>query len=151
MKGAAGLTMRPAGIEDLDAVMVIEKQGFTTPWSRETLEKQITNPLALFLVSEKDDILTGFFLSWVLSDKVHLMKLAVRPDHRRRGIGRLLLAQSLEAARKRGGKIAFLEVRPSNREAVLFYRDSGFLPAGIQKGYYSDTSEDAIVMVKEIA
>jgi len=142
--------IRPAGTGDLDALMFIEKQGFTTPWSAETFVTQISNPLAVFLVSEDDDILSGFSLSWVLNEKVHIMKLAVREDFRRRGIGRLLLEKTLETGRERGGKIAFLEVRPGNREAIYFYRDGGFLHAGIHKGYYQDTSEDAVIMFKEL-
>jgi ribosomal-protein-alanine N-acetyltransferase len=41
-------------------------------------------------------------------------------------------------------------VRPSNESAIRLYRNMGFRWAGIRKGYYTDTGEDAIVLVRDI-
>jgi ribosomal-protein-alanine N-acetyltransferase len=37
-------------------------------------------------------------------------------------------------------------VRITNRPAQELYRRFGFVPAGIRKGYYVETNEDALVM-----
>ena len=50
------------------------------------------------------------------------------------------------AAIERGAHNLTLEVRASNRPAQELYRAFGFAPAGIRKGYYVETKEDAIVM-----
>ena len=42
--------------------------------------------------------------------------------------------------------LAFLEVRPTNAEALGLYESFGFRVIGRRKGYYFDTGEDALVM-----
>ena len=42
--------------------------------------------------------------------------------------------------------LAFLEVRPTNTEALGLYERLGFRVIGRRKGYYFDTGEDALVM-----
>jgi [ribosomal protein S18]-alanine N-acetyltransferase len=44
----------------------------------------------------------------------------------------------------------WLEVRHKNASAFLFYSGLGFEVIGVRKKYYSDTGEDALVMLKEI-
>jgi ribosomal-protein-alanine N-acetyltransferase len=39
-----------------------------------------------------------------------------------------------------------LEVRMSNSGAQALYQRFGFVPAGVRKGYYPETREDALVM-----
>ena len=43
-----------------------------------------------------------------------------------------------------------LEVRVSNRPAQSLYKRLGFAIAGIRKGYYADTGEDAMIMWAEL-
>ena len=50
--------------------------------------------------------------------------------------------------REYGARSLLLEVRPSNAEALRLYRQYGFEPIGIRRGYYPARRgrEDAIVM-----
>ena len=57
----------------------------------------------------------------------------------------------LEDGRSRGVTLAFLEVRPSNTEALGLYESLGFSVIGRRKGYYFDTGEDALVMETRLA
>jgi ribosomal-protein-alanine N-acetyltransferase len=76
----------------------------------------------------------------------HVTTLAVDPAwHRHRLWTRLLLALAVTAV-DRGAEHLTLEVRAGNRAAQELYRAFGFAPAGIRKGYYSETNEDAIIM-----
>ncbi|MGH7315603.1 MAG: GNAT family N-acetyltransferase, partial [Candidatus Rokuibacteriota bacterium] len=68
------------------------------------------------------------------------------PDLRRRGVASGLLGAVLDDARERSVTLAFLEVRPTNAEAVGLYERFGFRVIGRRKGYYFDTGEDALVM-----
>ena len=52
----------------------------------------------------------------------------------------------LDDARERAVTLAFLEVRPTNAEALGLYESFGFRVIGRRKGYYFDTGEDALVM-----
>ena len=72
--------------------------------------------------------------------------LAVDPAWHRQHLGTRLLHALATAAIERGAKNLTLEVRASNQAAQELYRSFGFAPAGIRKGYYVETKEDAIIM-----
>lgn len=81
---------------------------------------------------------------------VHLISIAVLPEHRRRGIGSELLRRVIEEARRDAGVVSvYLEVRVSNEPAIRLYEKFGFRKARIIRGYYRD-GEDAYVMVLRI-
>jgi ribosomal protein S18 acetylase RimI-like enzyme len=52
--------------------------------------------------------------------------LAVHPDHRRRGLGRTLMAAAEERLAGLGCPKVNLQVRGANRDAVEFYRRIGY-------------------------
>ncbi|MCI0546686.1 MAG: ribosomal protein S18-alanine N-acetyltransferase [Candidatus Rokubacteria bacterium] len=133
--------------EDLDAVLAIERVSFKTPWSAAAFRYELTrNRVARCIVSRADGQVTGYLCLWEIGPEIHITNLAVHPAWRRRGIGRALLVPTLEGARRRGVKLAVLEVRPSNTEALGLYESLGFRVIGRRKGYYFDTGEDALVM-----
>jgi [ribosomal protein S18]-alanine N-acetyltransferase len=86
-----------------------------------------------------------------VEDDCTVLRIACHPQHRRRGIGSILLQQGLTRAEERGARRASLEVRPSNESALAFYRACGFTLAGVRKGYYPETGEDALVMQLTLA
>jgi ribosomal-protein-alanine N-acetyltransferase len=79
-----------------------------------------------------------------------MLKLAVRPGLRGRGIAKALNALCLDELREKGARVVYLEVRGSNREAIGLYEGLGFRPVGLRKGYYSSPPEDALVMRLEL-
>ena len=90
--------------------------------------------------------LVGYLCLWEIGHEIHITNLAVRPEFRRRGIARALLSHVMEGARQSGVELVFLEVRPTNLEALALYESFGFRVIGRRKGYYFDTGEDALVM-----
>ena len=82
----------------------------------------------------------------LVMDDGHITTLAVDPAWHRHKIGTRLLHLLSVAAVERGAKNLTLEVRAGNDAAQSLYRAFGFAPAGIRKGYYVETKEDAIVM-----
>lgn len=89
----------------------------------------------------------AFLLAWDVADEVHVINVATHPDHRRRGAARALMEAVLEHARSRRARLVLLEVRRSNRAALCLYRAQGFSAIGLRRGYYADTSEDAVEMM----
>jgi ribosomal-protein-alanine N-acetyltransferase len=83
---------------------------------------------------------------WLMVDEAHITTFGVHPDHRRRGIGRLLLLSLAEVAIELGSARMTLEVRVSNEPAQALYRSFGFRVSGRRIAYYSDDGEDALVM-----
>ncbi len=131
-------------------IMRIEQSAFPTAWSAESIEQQISNARAIFLVAQAEKGIAGFSLNWIVADEVHMLKFAVDLRYRRRGIGRLLFESTCEAAIPLKGRIIWLEVRDSNTAAQDFYKAMGFQTIGRRKGYYGDTGEDALVMFNKI-
>ncbi len=87
--------------------------------------------------------LTGFLVGRTLEPREHeLLNLAVAPEFRRQGIGRALVGAWLERA---PGSV-YLEVRPSNRAARLFYKSLFFQEVSTRPEYYNDPPEPAIVL-----
>src|SRR5690606_34080568 len=99
-------------------------------------------------VAEADGLVVGYAGMWVIIDEAHVTNIAVHPDHRRAGIGRLLLEALMEGAADRGCDRITLEVRKSNRPAQQLYLSYDFVPRAIRRGYYTDTNQDALVMWK---
>lgn len=140
--------IRAASTADLDAVGRIEAVSFADPWSRRAFQAHLRD---LFLVVECDGAVTGYLVARVMSDEAEILNVAVDPARRTAGIGRALLATSLDALTAAGVRAVFLEVRVSNDAARRLYEASGFAEIGRRRGYYADPVEDAVVMRRETA
>jgi [ribosomal protein S18]-alanine N-acetyltransferase len=78
----------------------------------------------------------GFAIMEFGDERAHLVLLAVRPSHRRLGIGQRLLDWLLESARVAGMASIHLELRAGNDAARRFYRAMGFYETVLVPGYY---------------
>ena len=87
---------------------------------------------------------------WLVLDEANINNVAVHPDYRGRGISKLLMNTLIKMAADEGAKHMYLEVWSSNSVAQGLYRGLGFKMIGLRSGYYIDTGEDAIVMMKEL-
>ena len=94
--------------------------------------------------------LVGYMDYWLVHEELHLLSLAVHPDFRRLGLGVAMVERVLAATRFIAGKRVKLEVRRNNVAAQALYEKLGFVVQGVRHGYYSDTGEDALVMVCEV-
>lgn len=74
----------------------------------------------------------------------HVCSIAVHPEYRRMGIGKLLMLKTIEEFKRLGAQIIVLECRVSNVGAIEFYKKLGFKMETTIKGYYED-GEDAYV------
>jgi [ribosomal protein S18]-alanine N-acetyltransferase len=136
--------------KDLMEVVNIEKQAFSDPWSYESFKSDLNNEMALPIVAIYNDQIVGYSSIYVAADEMQLGNFAVSPDHRKMGIGKLMMDEMLKlAAERKSGKI-FLEVRESNVPAISIYSSYGFRAVGRRNGYYRNPVENAIIMVKEL-
>ena len=143
------LQIRAATEADLPAVLTIEEEAFSLPWTRAMFLSELSQPrLSIFLVGELRSRLVGYVAAWVVLDELHISNLAVHRDYRGQRLGQTLLGAILDAGIARGVILASLEVRPSNTAARQMYGKFGFLEVALRRGYYSDTGEDAIVMIR---
>ena len=141
------LTLGPMALDDLDEVLAIERASFQTPWSREAFRYELTqNRVARSITVRAGARLVGYVCLWEIGHEVHITNVAVHPSFRRRGAARALFGHVLGEAKSSGAALVFLEVRPTNAEALTLYESLGFRVIGRRKGYYFDTGEDALVM-----
>ena len=94
--------------------------------------------------------LAGYVLLMIVAGEATLMRVAVLPEHRRRGIAIQLMQAAFAHCRRYGAPVCFLEVRVSNDAAKRLYESLGFEPLGVRKDYYSSPVEDAVMMKKEL-
>jgi [ribosomal protein S18]-alanine N-acetyltransferase len=144
--------LRTARPDDVDRIAWLEQIGFPDPWPRELLGYELTHPMSIVLVAVWAEGLpaAGYASFRKGSGEAELLRLAVAPGERRRGVARALIAGGLELLRPLGIETCFLEVRPSNEGAIAFYREMGFERIGRRKGYYRDGS-DALVYARRVA
>ena len=121
-------------------------------WSKADIADLLMSPGVLaHLARERDDPI-GFILARIAADEAEVLTLAVRPDFRRRGAGRALVAAAAEAAEIAGAKVLFLEVAEDNLTAVALYESCGFRPTGRRKDYYvrAGARIDALALRREL-
>ena len=141
------MTIDPFIESDLDDVVRIEQESFSEPWTRKMFRDELEgNPFASLFVSRKAGTIVGHVCFWVLFEELHIMNVAVSPDHRRRGIASLMLAHAITHARTQGAHSAMLEVRASNVPALAFYTQMGFQQIALREQYYSNPVEDAMIL-----
>jgi ribosomal-protein-alanine N-acetyltransferase len=141
-----------AGPSDLDGVLAIEDASFNNPTTRAWYEAELQRPevCKVFVVRTENQPVAGFAAFWRVLDEMHINNLAVHPDLRHRGLGRLLLRESLKAAHCMGIRRATLEVRRSNEPALRLYEGAGFKLVGVRPNYYSHPVEDALVLATPV-
>lgn len=139
--------------DDLDAVMQVMSAAFPPEFGEAWTRSQCAGILPMtgvrLLLAEEDGKVVGFSLYRTIVDDSELLLLAVHPDSRGRGIGRLLLSHFIEDSKKNGSNRIHLEVRDGN-PAVEVYRAAGFEQANRRRNYYhgrAGGSFDALTFV----
>ncbi len=130
---------------------MIERSSFPSPWSLKGFMDEIYNPVSRLWALMTDDTLIGYICFWMFADEIHLLNIAVEPEKRHSGFGKLLLNKMIETGSAQGIGMVWLEVRPSNLAAINFYQAAGFRQAYRRIRYYRDTNEDAIIMSLDLA
>lgn len=139
--------IRPMATSDLDEVLAIELISYPVPWNREHFLQEIHSPLSFPSVAVADGPVVGYLCLMSLFEEAQIMNIAVAPQQRGRGIGRLLMEQAVVTAREKGAEMLVLEVRESNAAAIALYEAFGFVRYFVRKGYY-EGKEDALMMEK---
>jgi len=139
-----GVRIRRLSYSDLPSVISIERRSFPTPWSLAMFVLELSKPSGICLAAiDEEARLAGYLVCSRYDTVWHLMNVAVAPERRRRGIATRLIDRLFEE----GGATPYtLEVRVSNRQAIVMYEGFGFRSAGVRRGYYHDNGEDAVIM-----
>jgi ribosomal-protein-alanine N-acetyltransferase len=142
-----------AGAAEASVLSALYESAFGEAWAADQLAQLLAGPgvfalIALDAAAEP----AGYALGRVAADEAELLSIALLPDRRRRGGGRLLLDAVIDRCEMAGAAALFLEVATDNAAALALYRGAGFENAGLRKGYYKvgNTAVDAIVMKRAL-
>lgn len=142
------IEFRPMQKADVPRIAELEKVCFRSPWSEDSLKKELKNKIAYYRVGEVDGTIAAYGGMWVLFGEAHITNVAVAPEYRGNGYGRALMQSMIDTAVLHGADSMTLEVRESNTVAQNLYLSMGFEIAGRRKKYYQDTGEDGFIMWK---
>ena len=156
------LQIKPLTVEQLPEIVDLDRNCFGGLWSLQSYQKEIDNPnstlLVLTIPSGKQSFtsisvenfptekIIGIGCYWAILEEAHITMLAVQPDYQSKGLGQFLLYNLLLDAANRNLERTTLEVREFNLIALSLYEKFGFKRAGIRKGYYQKTGENAVIL-----
>jgi ribosomal protein S18 acetylase RimI-like enzyme len=133
--------LRRGRISDVDALLALEHNAFKAePLSRQSLRHFLVSPNATFIVAKSHGDLAGYVLVRYSSRHrlARIYSIAVDRKLRRQGLGRRLLAAADKDAVRRRCRAIRLEVRKYDRNAIRFYKSSGYRCFGEYALYYED-------------
>lgn len=139
---SAGVNLRPARPEDLNALAAMDARAFDPIWhypANDLLELMMRGRLQIADDAGKIAGYTGLLLN--NNGEAHLARLAVNPDYQGHGIGRKLLADAIETARNEGLRDFALNTQISNQRSQSLYRSVGMTETGVRLPVYIMTVE----------
>jgi ribosomal-protein-alanine N-acetyltransferase len=145
--GQLEVRITPMRRRHLRSVIRIEQQVYPRPWTFGVFLSEIgQRGTRLYVVARVGGEVVGYAGLFRAVDDGHVTTVAVDPAWQRHGIATRMLLALARGAIERGCVNLTLEVRMSNSGAQALYQRFGFVPAGVRKGYYPETGEDALVM-----
>lgn len=143
------VVLRRAEPADVDELVVLETAIFPDDaWSRRSFERELANPHCFYLVAVPDGErrpVLGYAGLLAAPPDGDIQTVALAPELRGRGLGRVLVLALLDEAERRGITAVFLEVRADNAVARALYASLGFEQLGVRPRYYRD-GIDALTM-----
>ncbi|HAJ15172.1 ribosomal protein S18-alanine N-acetyltransferase [Sharpea azabuensis] len=141
------MLLRAMRLSDLDNIMPLERQLFSSPWSKDDYIYELSsNPYAKYYVLE-DDKIVGYVGIWITYETAQITTIGIAKERQGEGLSKLLMNKVIEETKD--CEAITLEVRVSNVKAIKLYESYGFKKEAIRKDYYLDNHEDAYLMMKE--
>lgn len=150
------LLLEAATEDDVEPLVELEGRCHSHPWSARNFLDELADAArgrlivlrAPFDPADPGRGIVAYCAYHVVAGEMHLLNLAVAPDHRRAGLGAMLLTRALEQGARRGAERVFLEVRRSNAAAQGLYQRFGFVTAEVRRDYYAGPREDALLLAR---
>ena len=130
-------------VDYIEQIFNLEKDIFkNSAFSKESTENLVKADNSFIYAYLIDEKICGYLMVLDSIDVYEILAIATVEEYRNKGIAQELLD-------KIKTKDIFLEVRENNEKAINFYKKNKFKQISIRKGYYSDPTEDAIIMKME--
>ena len=131
-------------IDYIEQIFNLEKEIFkNSAFSIDYLKTLIKNDNSFIYIYLIDNQVCGYLMVLDSIDVYEILAIATVEEYRNKGIAQELLD-------KIKTKDIFLEVRESNQVAINFYKKNKFKEISVRKNYYSEPTENAIIMKLEV-
>lgn len=140
------LTIRRIRPCDIEALVELQNENFTQPWSEHHFEDLLHKDYCHYLVALVGEQVVGFAGFADICMEGNIDNVVVSKEYRRQGIAKRLLVELMAHGADFGVSIFTLEVRVSNQAAIALYESLGFVSEGIRPGFYDKPKEDAMIM-----
>ena len=137
-------------------IAALEAQVFSAPWDEASIQGELDNSLALWLIAEdeggegEEKPVLGYVGSQSCFEDADILNVCVAPEARRRGIAEALMLELERRLRPKGVEKITLEVRASNEPAIALYSKIGYVKVGTRRNYYEKPREDALILQKSL-
>ena len=147
------ITIRQATLSDLEEMWAIEEANPTSEeaFSRQSLEESIRKSAGTFLVAGDENQLVGYVLGALVSEthtqallNLEIKRVAIHPNHRRQGLGTLLLANLKQVAVEEGVKCLRLTCPD---DLLSYFEMNGFVEEEVPEALYASSSEWNLIWV----
>lgn len=140
---------------DIEQILEIEEISFNEPWSlmlflEELICKDALDYVVKTYETKETETVTAYICSRITGSEMSILRIAVSKKWRGIGIASWLLNKLFEIAIIKGVTSVFLEVKSSNSAALALYNKAGFIHIGKRRNYYTETGEDALVLLKKL-
>jgi ribosomal-protein-alanine N-acetyltransferase len=134
---------------DLGRILEIERHCFEKQWDADEFKAALNE---LFLVYQEREVL-GFLSACrcTLSKRAVIMRIAVHPDHRGKGIATRLMAAALDRLKKMDIAEVELDVEVVKRGAIELYKKLGFRTREVITVNGEEESESFLEMTLKLA
>lgn len=117
-------------------------------WSAQSFRSEVEKDNGIVIACYADMCVVGLISGYFAGDEADITSVAVDENYRRHGIA-LQLMQEFEKNLPEYISEIFLEVRETNIPAISLYEKCGFEKLSVRKNFYSNPTENAVVMVKK--
>ncbi len=145
-----GIVVRPLVTADGAALAALVAEVLPGTWSAGAVVDELARADARVLGAREGEALVGFAMVRLGVGEAELLLIGVRAERRRAGLARALWAAAEAALVGEGVEAVFLEVRAANAAARAFYARVGFAEVGRRRAYYSDPTDDAVVLSRTL-
>ena len=145
------ITILPAHLDDLDAIMLLERSGFpaSEQWSERTWRDELLGEHRTILIARAQHPV-GVISINTTGELADLHRIVVEPRSRRQGIGADLVRAGLDIARQLGVREMILDVGYHNEPAIALYQQLGFEQLTARQNYYGPGRHALILKLYDV-
>jgi ribosomal-protein-alanine N-acetyltransferase len=148
---ARQINILPARRDDLAAIMILERSGFTAPeqWSERSWLGELLGEGRTVLIARAHQPV-GVITIQTTGELADLHRLVVAPAYRRQGVGTALVKSALDTVHHLGVRAVILEVGDGNDAAIMLYQKLGFEQLAARQNYYGPGQHALILKLYDL-